>query len=491
MYGPVPPRPKKTSIIPSRNGCKSCRERRTKCDKQKPSCGTCIRLGNPCEPVRRELNFRTIAGPASKDSYAQTELEASRIIEREERSQASVCDVRTPDLDIVNSLKHTERDVFYSTYWEDASSEHPISKDAILALSSCNLSRIRPDHPGSSRLHMASFRPNLAHQTRSQLYYSSAIRKFISLNESDFRSHARIVFTCHVQGLASFLMELRGTMKDAVLRALLSAWRQVRFVAWWAHAYFSTVEIHRGLPSVRLLVLLAESFDTMQERHIAVLSIMCESHRLNSREVLSHWSPVTEDKELDFKNHQEDIGDTREIPLAQMAAQTNKLDEWLLRLPPSEQPLATNADHSDSSQRKALTSHDAALNFAYYVVARIMQCTSLLYLSEPTFSEEAWVHFLLRIAKGTNIIDSFSKNNYTIGFPGLMLAAMPQPRLQPTEEGAFPVYQTLGIVKAINQQRMVGREIFGVTLPEDDAGGIPKFTAYNSQSISTLLFHGR
>ena len=30
MYGPVPPRPKKTGIVRSRNGCKGCRERRTK-----------------------------------------------------------------------------------------------------------------------------------------------------------------------------------------------------------------------------------------------------------------------------------------------------------------------------------------------------------------------------------------------------------------------------------------------------------------------------
>ncbi|KAF7593661.1 hypothetical protein BBP40_011067 [Aspergillus hancockii] len=63
--------------------------------------------------------------------------------------------------------------------------------------------------------------------------------------------------------------------------------------------------------------------------------------------------------------------------------------------------------------------------------------------------------------------------------------------LHPTEEGAFPVYQTLGIVKVINQQRMVGRDVFAITQPVDDGGGTPKITAYNSQSIRSLLFHGK
>src|SRR5699024_10640303 len=163
-------------------------------------------------------------------------------------------------------------------------------------------------------------------------------------------------------------------------------------------------------------------------------------------------------------------------------------------------------------------SHDAALNFAYYVVGRIMQCTSSLrqrqnqdphqYEHTCNKEEEPWVQLLLRIARGTNIQTSISRNSYTIGFSGLLLAAILQCQslslsieiqewletlqsMQPTEEGAFPVYQTLGVVKAIISQRMMGREIYGVTLPVDDGGGTPKFTAYNSQPINNLLFHGR
>ena len=102
---------------------------------------------------------------------------------------------------------------------------------------------------------------------------------------------------------------------------------------------------------------------------------------------------------------------------------------------------------------------------------------------------------------------SLRMNNYTIGFSGLLLTVLLRchsqslgaevqswlqslANLKPTEEGAFPLYQTLGIVKSINQQKVIRRDVLGLTQPVDDSGGMPKFSAYNSQPISTLLFHG-
>ena len=99
---------------------------------------------------------------------------------------------------------------------------------------------------------------------------------------------------------------------------------------------------------------------------------------------------------------------------------------------------------------------------------------------------------------------SVIRNNYTIGFSGLLLAASLRCQdvspsleieqwlqtledMQPTEEGAFPVYQALAVVKAINRQRRIGRDVFGVSQPIDDSGGMPKFSSYNSQMIITLL----
>ncbi|KAL6885666.1 hypothetical protein GGI43DRAFT_419059 [Trichoderma evansii] len=63
MYEPAPPRPKKTNICRSRNGCKMCRQRRKKCDDQKP-CGLCMRLGVACEQTFPTLEFRSVFGPS-------------------------------------------------------------------------------------------------------------------------------------------------------------------------------------------------------------------------------------------------------------------------------------------------------------------------------------------------------------------------------------------------------------------------------------------
>ncbi|KAL7905020.1 hypothetical protein GGI35DRAFT_461635 [Trichoderma velutinum] len=63
MYDPAPPRPKKTNIYRSRTGCKMCRQRRKKCDEQKP-CGLCIKLGVSCEKILPAFEFRSVLGPS-------------------------------------------------------------------------------------------------------------------------------------------------------------------------------------------------------------------------------------------------------------------------------------------------------------------------------------------------------------------------------------------------------------------------------------------
>ncbi|KAJ5864588.1 uncharacterized protein N7529_006504 [Penicillium soppii] len=380
-----------------------------------------------------------------------------------------------------------------------------------------------------------SFQPNLTHQTRSQFYYSSAIKRFTALNRDDHQSQAKLIFTilvifahiessmgnirgfyCHVQGLANLFLDLHTSIEKTPLKALLTAWMQVRFGVWWARSYFSSLEVHLGLPPVPLPRILERSFSSIEERRISALSILCESHRLNFKEVLKIWTYQTDHETFHQGGHRSDQDcDT----IAQLAEQARKSDQWLLHLPATEHPLGqmTLPQDYELNTPVVFRSHDAALNFAYYVVGRIMQSDCFLRrlqiydlsdLENGCSEEEPWVRLLLRIAKGSNIQTSITRNNYTVGFSGLLLAAILRCHslalsieiqdwletlkdLQPTEEGAFPVYQAFGVAKAINQQRMMGRQIFGVTQPVDDGGGKPKFTAYNSQSINTLLFHGR
>lgn len=391
--------------------------------------------------------------------------------------------------------------------------------DAILALSSCNISRLHAERRGLTSSHMGAFSPNLVHQTRSQLYYSSAIYKFTSLTDINYRLNPQMIFivlilfayiessmgnfqgfNCHVQGLANFLSEQHETVREPALKALLTAWMQIRFVVWWARAYFSELEVHRNLPSVPLPKDLEGTPTTIDERRVVVLSIMCESHRLNYKALLQYWNP----------SEQGPIDCERFYP--KLAQQAVKLEEWFSNLPESEMPSDLSVE---SNVPIVFQSHDAALNFAYYVLARIMQCTeSLRNLGQWNkqslicSEENYWTSIMFRVALGVDMKISASRNSYTIGMSGLLLAALLRcqdisqgliiekwleelHRLQPTEEGAFPTYQTLGVARTINRQRQMGCEVYGVSQIEDDAGGFPKFTVYNSQSINTLWLHGR
>ncbi|KAJ5179196.1 hypothetical protein N7492_002406 [Penicillium capsulatum] len=512
------------------------------CDERQPSCGTCTRLGKVCQKSPVEFRFRPVDVPkpratvSGKQARSPSSQPASANQACNQLSHHS--DPCITDLDIVRSLQHTERDVFYETHWEavclpavhplfqlsSASAwKHPILKDALLALSSCNMSRLGPEHKRVSNGNTHAFGPNLVHQTRSQLYYSSAIKGFNSMSPAEHQYHTAIIFTvlilfaylessmgnfegfyCHMQGLATFLMDSRGALGDKHLHGLLIAWQQVRYVVWWARVYFSSLDIQRGLPPVPMPSLLEGCFESMHGRRIMALDIMCESHRLSFQEALRHWGPEIENPGIDHGVY------------ALLAAETRKSDEWLAHLPESEQPIKSDLDN-DLSMSVSFQSHDAALNFAYYVAGRIMQCPDALSrLETPIYSSSAsnicaaedWVRLLLGIARGINIQTAISRNSYTIGFSGLFLAVILRcqnltlgfeiqdwleslVRLQPTEEGAFPVYQTLGAVKAINHQRVLGREIFGISQPVDDGGGTPKFACYNSQSITSLLLHGR
>ncbi|KAI9931720.1 hypothetical protein MW887_010299 [Aspergillus wentii] len=448
----------------------------------------------------------------------------------EERLTIQVPSIRN---DMLRSLQTTDRNVFYSTYWEDRClpalhpifhsatllrTDHPILNDAILALSSCNIGRLHAERKTSSTELMS---PSLLHQTRSHFYYSSAIKKLTAMNSFDYYHDPTVILTvlvlfahlesamgnfqgfyCHVRGMMNLLEEREG-VGDVTIKSLLTSWMQIRYVVWWARVYFSSLDISQQIPSITLPILLRGAPCTLHERRVQVLSIMCESHRLNFKVVLQHfrnWG-LEGKSELD-----ESYADC----ITRLSQEAASLDEWLLHLPPSEQPI-----YGDNGTIH-FHSHDAALNYAYYTVARIMQCTGLLrllcnqdtQLHEQEHQEEFWALQLLKTAQGINMQTSLTRNSYTIGFSGLLLAAILRCQnlsigleiqnwlqtlkdLQPTEEGAFPVYQTLSVVKVINQQRMVGRDVFAVTQPVDDGGGTPKVTAYNSQFIRSLVFYGR
>ncbi|KAH7260007.1 hypothetical protein B0J15DRAFT_444474 [Fusarium solani] len=58
MYGPAPPRPKKTNFRRSRAGCEPCRSIKKKCDEGKPTCQRCETKGTVCSYGSAPFQFR-------------------------------------------------------------------------------------------------------------------------------------------------------------------------------------------------------------------------------------------------------------------------------------------------------------------------------------------------------------------------------------------------------------------------------------------------
>lgn len=457
-----------------------------------------------------------------------------------------------PNIALTVSLQRSEREIFYFAYWGDKClpALHPLFQstskvfgkfpglnDAILALSSCNLSRNDAERRSWDAIdYMGYYSPNAIHQLRSQHYYSSAISRFTKLDQSECRHNLKMVLTmlvlfahiestrgnlegfyCHINGLTRFIeYEIKNQDEDRFIRDLITAWMQPQFQVWWARSYFSTLDFQQRQHSIVLPRLLQGSLLSIHERRIAVLNIMCESHRLNVMTILNNWCYRTLHDQSEHESRYGAHGHDADHCCILLAEQGAKLDNWLLHLPFAEQPLEDDNFDYPTESPLIFQSHDAALNYAYYALSRIMQCTGVFRLlgtrgcrcsGHECDGAEPWVRFLLRIAEGVDMKDCVHQNNYTIGFSGLLLAALLRCQdllsgqriekwlqtlvdMQPTEEGSFPVYQALAVTKAINKQRMMGRDVFAVSQPVDDGGGAPKLRSYNSQIIDTLLIHG-
>jgi hypothetical protein len=195
--------------------------------------------------------------------------------------------------------------------------------------------------------------------------------------------------------------------------------------------------------------------------------------------------------------------------------ESRKLDDWESRLLPSELP----REPLDDSKNPLLTmkpllfaSHDNAMNYAYYVVARIMQCTDTLLQSPRTVQNERkttthWLTILLRIIAGLHKPSCAKLNVYSIGISSLLIACLPRCSnitirswieawlldllaSSVLEEGSFPVAQALAVAGLVNKEKDAGNELCAIGLVEDDGGGGGKYDSYSSQYIDRVVVKG-
>ncbi|KAL2108535.1 hypothetical protein VUR80DRAFT_3698 [Thermomyces stellatus] len=631
MYGPAPPRPKRTQIVRARTGCKGCRKRRTKCDEQKPSCGTCTRLGRPCEPVSPKFRFHNLTNVSTgvqrqrrghDDSPISDVLDVSVLpgngyVNRGPQASghspdgtvspgaassvdsplsariASASDSSMPlgppdyfrqmdDLDreedraavrmppvLLPHRDSTHVIVFYMDVWRrqcmpglhsafhrlETLHNPPMLTDIKVALSACRLSRVLPQRKIASVSSIGGlcFRPDAGHESMSYEHYGAVMRKMARWGHRDFDANpglglAVLILFCYLESSMGNFREFRlhseGTRRlmhaysDWIVcrgGGLLAAWVEVEMQNWWRRVYFGTPDFHRNHGSLSLPAPLEGVLNTGDHQRAAIVMILCESHRLNNAAIVSAWdahrdkgSLAADDVALlpgsaGTQSYGEglSVGDYAAL----LRAQSKKLDRWLDRLPVSDLPERWQYAMKDVGpdgaepdiQPLRFNSHVSAMNFAYYVTARVMQCTGPIEtleapcqadLDEAYEETEAWVSLLLRIAAGIRWEDCLHRNVFTIGFTGLLLAcALRSRRLaagiwmqnwleerlkgKDFEEGNFPVFQILEAVRLINRERMNGMDVLALFQTVDDGGGSGKLGSYHSQMLVALCVYGR
>ena len=426
--------------------------------------------------------------------------------------------------------------------------------DIIVALSACRLSRTLPQRKllNISRIPGLWFRPDAGHESLSHDYYGAVMRKMAWWSQQDFNANptlglAVLILFCYLESSMGNFQEFRihseGTKNlirsypDRVIcdgAELLAAWVEVEMQNWWRRVYFSTPDFHRKLSVLSLPPQLEAVLDATNNQRAAILLILCESHCLNNAAIVSCWDD-RKDKDSWTNTNRPPPATTGTGELETrlslneykvlLKTQSQKLDKWYALLPAFDLPefWQGKGDYVARSQTELdiqpllFKSHFSAMNFAYYITARVMQCTgpleSLRGTSQAEIGDayeeaEAWISILLRIAAGIRWKQCIQLNVYTVGFAGLLLACALRSHSLATglwmqnwledrlkgndfEEGNFPVFQILEILRLVNYERKHGRDVVSLFQTVDDGGGSGKLGSYHSQLLASLWVYGR
>ncbi|KAL4906732.1 hypothetical protein BDW74DRAFT_167271 [Aspergillus multicolor] len=535
MYKAPPPRPKKTDIVRSRSGCRGCRQRRVKCDEQKPSCRACVRRGISCEAILPSLDFHNVTLSAIESpggrhcqhlrfKYSQgppkidtKNSEQSHLADEDSRV-ASLISPPVLATSPSQPLACSEHEAMYLTHWNEAcvhalqhslrqislaTDSHAPFKAALLALSACNLSRSLPERNELDA--QVAYRPNPRHLLSSQQYYVTAVgqaARTILRSSLMAPSHtlAMLVlfcnietamgnftgFGCHAQGIINFIQtHFRAITKDTLGRGAIATWVLARNHNWWLRMNFSSASFQLAQPSMCLPMDMSNVLHSIGSRRATVTSILCETYRLSTIAFLHST--------LDDAIPSPEIDDC----VALMRAESTRLDDWHSTLSQSELPFDSFAEFNthESSQFRPLlfTSHRLAMNYAYYVSSRVLQSMSHPGASETEGSTgdmeiAHWSTALLRIVAGLDKQTCARKNVYSIGVSSLLVACVLRYHslafgrwvekwllechaLSIFEEGSFPIAQAWQVVRLVNEERAAGNYACAIALPEDDGGG--------------------
>lgn len=502
-----------------------------------------MRRGRTCEAVQPSLKFHNAfqQSPNKKASSIGSKTKRAGRNDGDAVNSFQQDHPALPKSDLLRSLNRSENELYYLTHWGGSCLEaldccfHKMTrahnndrllKHSILALSACNLSRSRPEQDCSRKYTTLTYRPHRQHQATSQYYYTSALGQVAKvINDAspcqisqDTLLAVLVVFcyiestmgtfpgfNCHAQGIAKFIQTAGAKNKHVAATTdighrLLSAYLHSRYQSWWRRLHFSSFEHQCGQPSMALSDVVASILWSVDAKRTLVTAILCESYRLNVIASLKRW----EDRNSDVSEC-----------IALLENESRKLDDWESRLLPFElptEPLNDTGDLSLTVKPLLFASHDNAMDYAYYVVARIMQCTETFRQSSHAIQNETktttyWLTILVRVITGLQKTTCAKLNVYSIGISSLLLSCLQRcPNLSigrwieawlldllassVLEEGSFPVAQALAVAALVNKERGAGNEICAIGLVEDDGGGGGKYDSYSSQYIDRVVVNG-
>jgi hypothetical protein len=407
--------------------------------------------------------------------------------------------------------------------------------DAVLALSACRLSRMTPlkkafDPAGTPGL---SFRPDPGHRTASCERYGSALLSLaqwadnadaggidVALTGMVLLAHLEAMngdfgqFESHSNAIDRLTASMAGTVADPSTCQLIANWTQARAHNWWRRFHFSTIDFQGHNESMVCSPWLSSVLETVEDQRAVIMTLLCECCRLRSAALLARWddSRITDAEDIAF-----DLSDTPLPNSPAVDSQRAALDRWHLRLPLSELPIERFMEPPGCTSAFEVrplqfTTHQAAMNYAYYVVSRLFlsgfATDAETSQAAGTQKANAWGLLLARIAAGINWDDCLRLNAFIIGFSTLFIpCALHCPDVRvglwlqdwleerytaaALEEGSFPVLQGLLALRAINRERRDGRDIWAVFVNDEDEGAATKYDSYDRQHIRSLWVYGR
>jgi hypothetical protein len=418
----------------------------------------------------------------------------------------------------------------------DLTSQVPVLEDAIVALAACNLSRSSPKPKSPGVAGNVSYQPHPEHWASSQQHYRSALTATQHMTEAVTQSMdpqitmtILVLFSClessignflrfhnHSRGIANLIRRLStGLDPTSSMTDLLAAWMQTRYHSWWIRLYFSTFTFQLEQSSLSAPAFLEDNIESNSVRRAMILSILCESHRLHQKMLLGTFLLASDQMTINLNSTDQwyKAGMYREL----LTLQAEKLIIWEQNLPLADLPASLEGEVQYLFPEGLLvtplkfSSHNAAMNYAYFISARLMQDAPIDLSGEHITDSDHWVFLLLRITAGIDRQTCLRDNTYTIGLSSLLLAALlhtcsldigiwiedwlqgfqKNAQSPALEEGSFPLAQITTVVSVINQQRRLGRNVFAVSQAEDDGGGNGKVDSYDSQDIKVVWLHGR